>query len=282
MTNNNTTKDDEYGILLYYNYTNIPNLTDLSTFYTTNCTSLSLLGRIRLSPHGVNATIGGQLSSLKQHITQLTQNYPSFTSTDFKLSTSTNPKNNNKIAQETGFTSLSIRIVKQLVTFTSRPIPNPPELSISNAGQHLSAREFHSVLETARDSGKQNLVLLDARNLYETRIGKFCSPNFETLDPKIRQYSDLSNWVDDNSEKIRGKQILMYCTGGIRCEVASAYIKSKGEGFENVFQLYGGIQRYMEEFPEGGFFKGKNFVFDHRKPMQLLSDVGVGVPRVRG
>ncbi|XP_023759821.1 rhodanese-like domain-containing protein 6 [Lactuca sativa] len=261
---NNTTKDDEYGVLLYYNYTNIPNLTDLSTFYTTNCTSLSLLGRIRLSPHGVNATIGGQLSSLKQHITQLTQKYPSFTSTDFKLSTSTNPKSNNKIAQETGFTSLSIRIVKQLVTFTSRALPNPPELSISNAGQHLSAREFHSVLETARDSGKQNLVLLDARNLYETRIGKFSSPNFETLDPKIRQYSDLSNWVDDNSEKIRGKQILMYCTGGIRCEVASAYIKSKGEGFENVFQLYGGIQRYMEEFPEGGFFKGKNFVFDHR------------------
>ncbi|KAG9138181.1 hypothetical protein Leryth_001409 [Lithospermum erythrorhizon] len=56
----------------------------------------------------------------------------------------------------------------------------------------------------------------------------------------------------------------MYCTGGIRCEMASAYIKSKGAGFENVFQLYGGIQRYLEQFPDGGFFKGKNFVFDHR------------------
>lgn len=260
MTDNTTaTKDEEYGVLLYYNYTKIPNLNDLYTFYTTNCTALSLLGRIRLAPHGVNATIGGQPSALKHHITALISQNPSFKSTDFKLSTSTKPTNT-KLSQETGFTSLSIRIVKELVTFTSHPLPNPPE--IHNAGQHLSAREFHSVLETARDS--KELVLLDARNLYETRIGKFCSPNVETLDPKIRQYSDLPDWLDKNTEKIRGKQVLMYCTGGIRCEMASAYIKSKGTGFENVFQLYGGIQRYMEQFPDGGFFEGKNFVFDHR------------------
>ncbi|KAA0035728.1 rhodanese-like domain-containing protein 6 isoform X2 [Cucumis melo var. makuwa] len=110
----------------------------------------------------------------------------------------------------------------------------------------------------------KDVVLLDARNLYETRVGKFQTPNVETLDPEIRQYSDLPSWIDDNSEKLRGKQILMYCTGGIRCEMASAYIKSKGSGFQNVFQLYGGIQRYLEQFPDGGFFAGKNFVFDHR------------------
>ncbi|GAB2246389.1 hypothetical protein Droror1_Dr00001882 [Drosera rotundifolia] len=61
-----------------------------------------------------------------------------------------------------------------------------------------------------------------------------------------------------------GVLILKYCTGGIRCEMASSYIRSKGDGFEKVFQLYGGIQRYLEQFPDGGFFKGKNFVFDHR------------------
>ncbi|MCH88118.1 rhodanese-like domain-containing protein 6, partial [Trifolium medium] len=59
-----------------------------------------------------------------------------------------------------------------------------------------------------------------------------------------------------------------YCTGGIRCEMASAYIRSKGAGFENVFQLFGGIQRYLEQFPDGGYFKGKNFVFDHRVVLQ--------------
>ncbi|TXG65398.1 hypothetical protein EZV62_006673 [Acer yangbiense] len=94
--------------------------------------------------------------------------------------------------------------------------------------------------ETPTDDKK--LVLLDARNLYETRIGKFHMPSVETLDPSIRQY----------------------CPGGIWCEMASAYVRSKGAGFENVFQLYGGIQRYLEQYPDGGFFKGKNFDFDHR------------------
>lgn len=100
--------------------------------------------------------------------------------------------------------------------------------------------------------------------MYETRIGKFEPPDVETLDPATRQYSDLPAWIDSNAEKLRDNCILMYCTGGIRCEMASAYIRSKGAGFENVFQLFGGIQRYLEQFPDGGFFKGKNFVYDPR------------------
>ncbi|XP_073144999.1 rhodanese-like domain-containing protein 6 isoform X2 [Henckelia pumila] len=146
----------------------------------------------------------------------------------------------------------------------------PDSQEISNAGRHLSAAEFHSMLQNTgkcleKSPGSDNkMILLDARNLYETRIGKFDLPAVKTLDPEIRQYSDLPTWIDENSEQLRGNNILMYCTGGIRCEMASAYIKSKGAGFENVFQLYGGIQRYLEQFPDGGFFRGKNFVFDHR------------------
>ncbi|KAH7277418.1 hypothetical protein KP509_39G049900 [Ceratopteris richardii] len=109
------------------------------------------------------------------------------------------------------------------------------------------------------------MIILDVRNIYETRIGKFVPPeDIECLDPQIRQYSDLPQWIDSNAERLRNKSILMYCTGGVRCEMASAYIKKKGSGFQNVFQLSGGIQRYLETFPDGGFFKGKNFVFDHR------------------
>ncbi|KAJ0870268.1 putative chromatin regulator PHD family [Helianthus annuus] len=261
MTDKKSTDDDKYGVLLYYKYTKIPDLDDLFTTYTSNCTALSLLGRVRLAPDGVNVTIGGKLSSLNEHIAFMSKNQL-FDGTDFKLATCSEPIND-KIAEECGFTTLSIRIVKELVTFSSHPLLKPPE--ISNAGQHLSAIEFHSLLQNANASEtSRKLVLLDARNLYETRIGKFHAPNVETLDPEIRQYSDLPSWLDNQSEKLRGKNILMYCTGGIRCEMASAYIKSKGPGFENVFQLYGGIQRYMEQFPDGGFFKGKNFVFDHR------------------
>ncbi|KAI3810315.1 hypothetical protein L1987_19927 [Smallanthus sonchifolius] len=242
MTDRKSTNDEKYGVLLYYKYAKIPDLDDLFTTYNSNCNSLSLLGRVRLAPHGVNVTVGGKLSSLNEHIAFMSKNLL-FEGTDFKLATCSEPIND-KIAEECGFTTLSIRIVKELVTFSSHPLLKPPE--ISNAGQHLSAIEFHSLLQNANASEtskpSKKFVLLDARNLYETRIGKFHAPNVKTLDPEIRQYSDLPSW----------------------CEMASAYIKSKGPGFENVFQLYGGIQRYMEQFPDGGFFKGKNFVFDHR------------------
>ncbi|GLT88434.1 hypothetical protein SLE2022_064610 [Rubroshorea leprosula] len=256
---------DEYGVLLYYKYTSIPDLDNLLSFYESNCSSLGLLGRVRLSPNGVNVTVGGQFVSLEKHIDAVKSN-SLFEGTDFKLASCHYPLDD-KVARECGFTSLSIRIVEELVTFSSYPLLKHPE--VSNAGRHLSAAEFHSVLRSAGQIGgdgidDKQLVLLDARNLYETRIGKFHVPHVEMLDPGIRQYSDLPSWIDDNAEQLKGKNVLMYCTGGIRCEMASAYIRSKGAGFENVFQLFGGIQRYLDQYPDGGFFKGKNFVFDHR------------------
>ncbi|XP_049403303.1 rhodanese-like domain-containing protein 6 [Solanum stenotomum] len=261
-------QEEDYGVLLYYKYATIPDLEALFNFYESNCKSLSLLGRVRLSHNGVNVTVGGKLSSLKEHIAAVKLNCL-FEGTDFKLASCHEPSND-RVAVECGFTSLSIRIVKELVTLSSCPLPSSPP-DISNAGKHLSAAEFHSVLHNVGNpqdklisSSDKGTVLVDARNLYETRIGKFYTPNVETLDPEIRQYSDLPSWIDNNSEKLCGNNILMYCTGGIRCEMASAYIRSKGAGFENVFQLYGGIQRYLEQFPDGGFFRGKNFVFDHR------------------
>ncbi|XP_051124603.1 rhodanese-like domain-containing protein 6 [Andrographis paniculata] len=256
----------DYGVLLYYKYAEIPHLQNLFDFYHSNCSFLSLLGRVRLSPHGVNVTVGGRLLALKKHIEAVKSN-ALFEGTDFKLASCFEPVND-QVARECGFTSLSIRIVKELVTLSSHPLLTSPD--ISNAGKHLSAAEFHSVLQNAgkceeeTSCSDKKLILLDARNLYETRIGKFDNADVQTLDPEIRQYSDLPYWIDNNSDKLRGNNILMYCTGGIRCEMASAYIRSKGPGFENVYQLYGGIQRYMEQFPDGGFFKGKNFVFDHR------------------
>lgn len=271
-------KEQHYGILLYYKYADIPDLQDLFDFFQSNCTSLSILGRVRLSAHGVNVTVGGKLKALEKHI-EAVKSICLFEGTDFKLASCSEPIND-RVAIECGFTSLSIRIVKELVTLCSHPLLNSPE--ISKAGRHLSAAEFHSMLQNTgkclekRSGSDKKMILLDARNLYETRIGKFDLPAVKTLDPEIRQYSDLPSWIDENSEQLRGNNILMYCTGGIRCEMASAYIRSKGAGFENVFQLYGGIQRYLEQFPDGGFFRGKNFVFDHRVSVGSLDTTILG------
>lgn len=272
-------KGEEEGILLYYKYASVPDVSDLVRFYESNCNSLSLLGRVRISPQGVNVTVGGKMTALEKHISIMKSN-ELFQGTDFKLASCTSPSDH-KVVKECGFTSLSVRVVKELVTFTSNPLLKLP--TVTNAGRHLSAIEFHSVLQNAGNSLEGNdvdqnnkFVLLDARNVYETRIGKFTTPNVETLDPEIRQYSDLAAWIDNNSERLCGNHVLMYCTGGIRCEMASAYVRSKGAGYENVYQLSGGIQRYLEQFLDGGFFKGKNFVFDHRVSVGSLDTDIVG------
>ncbi|KAL5996529.1 hypothetical protein ACLOJK_026609 [Asimina triloba] len=227
-------EEEKEGILLYYKYTRVPDVSQLLRFFESNCNSLGLLGRVRLAPDGVNATVGGKLSALEEHISALKSN-TLFEGTDFKLACCGSPSDD-RVAKECGFTSLSIRVVKELVTFSSHPFLKSP--SISNAGRHLLAKEFHSVLQNDGKSldciQDKRLLLLDARNIYETRIGKFQITGVETLDPEIRQYSDLPAWIDDHSEELRGSS------------------------------LFGGIQRYLEQFPDGGFFKGKNFVFDHR------------------
>ncbi|CAD6267459.1 unnamed protein product [Miscanthus lutarioriparius] len=277
---------DRYGVLLYYKYAEVPDAAALAAFYEAHCRGLALVGRVRVGPDGVNATLGGRMAALEKHITEMSSN-ALFEGTDFKLAYCDDPVDE-RVARECGFTSLSVRVVKELVTLCSNPTSAPPE--ISSAGRHLSAAEFHSVLQNVAGTSldavasaeKKELVVLDARNVYETRIGKFNVPNAKTLDPEIRQYSDLPSWIDEHAEQLRGKSILMYCTGGIRCEMASAYIRSKGEGFENVFQLYGGIQRYLEQFPDGGYFEGKNFVFDHRISVGSLKENILGACLICG
>lgn len=140
---------EKNGVLLYYKYTSSPieDLNQLFTFYESNCSSLGLLGRVRLAPQGVNVTIGGKVSLLHSHITSLLDAYGGFfEGTDFKLASCDEPLSM-EVAKECGFTSLSIRVVKELVTLSSNPMVKTP--SISNAGRHLSALEFHSVLQNS-------------------------------------------------------------------------------------------------------------------------------------
>ncbi|KAL3681523.1 hypothetical protein R1sor_024479 [Riccia sorocarpa] len=253
----------EEGILLYYKFARIDDPEETKNWLFNLCSSLGLLGRIRVAPDGINITVGGKMAALQEHIKAVSSN-AMFDGTDFKLA-SCSPPGDCKAAAECGFTSLSARTVKELVTLGLHPSVQPP--SVLDAGRHASAQEFHGILEdSVRDQDPlKKIVVVDARNVYETRIGKFTAPKgVEVLDPLVRQYSDLPRWIDENEDQLRNKQVLMYCTGGVRCEMASAYIRSKGEEFQDVVQLSGGIQRYMEAFPDGGFFVGKNFVFDHR------------------
>merc|ERR1719235_49951 len=126
---------------------------------------------------------------------------------------------------------------------------------------HLSPTEWHEKMEEA-DLGT---VLLDARNVYETRVGVFEAQKTTTVDPGLRTFTEFPDWLKANAAELRGKTVLTYCTGGVRCERSSGLIRSLVGDDVTVYQLAGGISRYLQAFPDGGFFKGKNYVFDKRR-----------------
>lgn len=146
---------------------------------------------------------------------------------------------------------LKVWPVSELVTYGF----NASDAKMENGGKHLSPKEFHEAMDL------ENTVMIDVRNFNETVIGKFSHPNL--LDPCMRKSTEFPQWVENNMSKLQGKKILMYCTGGIRCERASAFLTQKG--LTDINQLEGGIHRYLEAYKEdGGKWIGKNYTFDKR------------------
>ena len=250
--------ESQEGVLLYYKYTDVTSLAGgregLRTWYEMSCLELGLVGRVRVAKDGVNATLGGSLQSLRRHCDQMEAK--GFEGIDFKLDRSHGALNERTRA-ESGFDRLRVQETDEVVSLG----PRAAGILAKEGAPHLSPEDFHRELSDAKEG---EVVLVDVRNVYESRIGKFQCEGVKTLVPETRTFAQFPRWADTRERELRGKRIMMYCTGGVRCEKASAFIKSMGDGFENVVQLKGGIQRYLESFPEGGHYKGKNFVFDSR------------------
>jgi UPF0176 protein len=136
---------------------------------------------------------------------------------------------------------------------------------VTNIGIHLKAKEFNELLEDP------NTIVVDMRNHYESEIGHFTN----AIKPDVDTFRESLPIIEEQLAAHKGgKKLLMYCTGGIRCEKASAYFKHKG--FENVYQLEGGIIEYTRQIKEEGLqskFIGKNFVFDHRLGERITDDI---------
>ncbi|CAE7637334.1 STR6 [Symbiodinium sp. CCMP2456] len=147
------------------------------------------------------------------------------------------------------------------------PVSSAPSLK-SNETKHIEADDYHKMMS------EPNTVIIDVRNRYETEIGHFQPPRggAEFVDPKVRNSHELPKWLGlpETQDMLKGKKVMMYCTGGIRCERFSALmsqLKQDNPEFETEgeFMLRGGIERYVRTFPEGGYWKGKNFLFDKRQ-----------------
>lgn len=233
-------------ILLFYKYTTFECPKRILKWQQQICSDLKLTGRIILAKEGINGTVGGSDESCEIY-KKIMLKHPQLHDMDIKEST----------GDASCFPRMRIVIKDEIVRLGS------DKAHISNTGIHLTPEQTHELL-----SNKPNdLVILDARNKFEAEIGAFK----DAIIPDIRHFRDFPAYIDEHLETFKDKQVLMYCTGGIRCERASAYLKEKNITKE-IYQIEGGIHRYAEKYPEG-YFRGKNYVFDGRIAMKVNDDI---------
>ncbi|XP_034038089.1 thiosulfate sulfurtransferase/rhodanese-like domain-containing protein 2 [Thalassophryne amazonica] len=243
-------------VLLYYCYCQVEDPHVICTWQKTLCEKLHLTGKVRVATEGVNGTVGGTNVATELYIDAMCS-HPLFKmdKADFKTSD----------GGAECFPDLRVSVYKEIVPMGV----DPDVISYQMAGIHLEPEEFHKEVEALLAKGDlcDDTILLDCRNFYESKIGHFR----QCLAPNIRKFSYFPDYVDQNLELFRDKKVLMYCTGGIRCERGSAYLHSK-DVCKDVYQLKGGIHKYLERFPEG-FYRGKLFVFDERYAISSNNDV---------
>lgn len=235
-------------IILFYKYVNLISPKRVLKWQKKICDELGLKGRIILAHEGINATLGGTIQNLERY-KEIMSVSPEFGGIDYKESE----------GGAESFPRLRIVVKDEIVNFQADPVAT----DLKNTGVHLTPAQAHELMKQK----PEDLVILDGRNYFEARIGKF----IDAITPEIAHFRDFPKYIDEHADEFKDKQVLMYCTGGIRCERASAYLKSKGVAQE-VYQIEGGIHRYVEQFPDG-FFRGKNYVFDNRVAVKVNDDI---------
>lgn len=226
----------EHYVLLYYCYSQIENPEEYREQHHQLCLDLELRGRIIIATEGLNGTVSGSKEACEKYMDAVLSD-PRFSHTEFKVDVNDTP----------AFEKLHVRVKPEIVHSSLLQIdPN------KKTGAYVEPEEFKQILKEE----EEDTIILDVRSNYEHNIGKF--KNAITLD--IDNFRDFPKKLEELS-KYKKKKIITYCTGGIKCEKASAYLLD--QGFENVHQLHGGIIKYGLE-AGGENFEGKCYVFDNR------------------
>ena len=237
-TNNSTL--DKYIISTFYKFLVLENYKELKIKFDKSLSKTNIKGTILLANEGINGTIAGSESDLKKFFLYMDK-FIQFKDINPKFSSSNkNP-----------FLRMKVRLKKEIVTI------GIPEVSPTNlVGKYLNVEEWNEFLN------ESDSMIIDTRNDYEVSIGTFKN----SINPKIKSFRNFPNWVQKNliDKKVSKKsKIGMFCTGGIRCEKSTSYLKQLG--FENVFHLDGGILKYLENVKsDENEWKGECFVFDYR------------------
>ena len=254
-----------YEVLLYYKYARLSDPDVFAADHRLLCQQLGLRGRIVVAVEGLNGTVSGTKENCAKYREAL-DNEPITAGIAWKIDP----------AEGHVFPKLSIKVRNEVVTLElGEEDFNPADLTAS----HLKPLEWREAMK------EDHVVLLYARNDYEWEIGHF----EVAILPKVPSFKDLPKWIRDHRSELEGKKILTYCTGGIRCEKFSGFLLN--EGFDNVFQLDGGIVTYgKDEEVRGEGYEGECYVFDERLSVSVNQTEGAklvskcrscGVPSIR-
>ena len=209
---------------------------DLVSLYQKKCDELELKGTMLISKNGINFSLAGTQQATDTIIAFLEEDNR-FLNIPLKVTYSeTQP-----------FRRMKVRLKKEIISLGRKDI-NPRELT----GERISPQDLKNLLDN-----KEDVLVLDTRNEYETRVGKFEN----AIDLNLDTFRDFPEAIESLPEEYKDKQIVMYCTGGIRCEKASAVMMKAG--FADVKQLEGGVLDYFKE-TGGAYWEGDCFVFDER------------------
>ena len=222
-----------YEVILYYYFNTIEHPEQFAKQHKQYCKDLGIKGRIYISSEGINGTAAGTPEQMARYKADL-RAIPGFENTEFKT-------------DESDYIPFSKLICKTREEIVSLHVDG---VDPKDGGNHLSPAEWRRVME------EEDHVMIDVRNNYESKIGHFKG----ALKPDVENFFDFPQWLEE-AEIPKDKKVLMYCTGGIRCEKFSVLMKE--QGWDDVNQLHGGILRYAKE-EEGKHFEGKCFVFDDR------------------
>lgn len=248
----------EYFVALYYCYVSIEHVAEQVEWQKETCEALGLFGRIRVSVEGLNGVLSGTRSHLRLYEDQLRMRVGDDTELDVKYC----PLRSDLAATDQLFTHLSVKATAHVVSL----IPNESHddqlraiyhqaMEQQRPATHLDPLAWNQAIAEA-----PNPILVDCRNVYESNVGHFEG----ALLTNTRQYSELPRVLLDQAPRLQeASHVFMYCTGGVRCERASQFLQQVLPE-QKIYQLHGGIQRYMES-EHATLYRGKNFVFDPRR-----------------
>lgn len=244
-------------VILYYKFVPVADPAMTMRWQRELCQRLDLKGRIIISPHGINGTLGGKIDNLRKYKSQMNAS-EIFRGITYKWSDGTGDD----------FPKLSVKVKPELVAFDAPDEIEVDENGVKNGGKHLKPSALHELVKEKGD----DVVFFDGRNAYEAAVGRFKNaivPNTKTTRDFVRE---LDNGSHDD---IKDKPVVTYCTGGVRCEVLTALMKKRG--FKEVYQMDGGIVKYGEKFGDDGLWEGNLYIFDNRmnqKFSEKAKDIG--------